>query len=994
MRRIILMLILLVCVVPLVCYTFGQNKIQKSKDYWDVAHTMHFDIYYPAGQNDLGKVLTLLSEESYYYLKDRFKQPLQKRIPIIIYETHQGFQTTNIIYPMLSEGVGGFTESFRNRVVIPFDGSYKKFEEVLIHEMTHAYINDLSDFYFGNKLLRSMNLSLPFWLAEGLPEYNAIEGKNVQNNMYIIDMVLNDNLYPLTQIDGYYAYRLGESFLTFIGEQYGTEMVYRYFFELKMNNDLDAATQKIFSMKFHELELRWHNFLKRKYYPLLANYKVPYENANKLTKHNEEGTYFNYLPRFSPDGQKFVFYSDKKLRTSIYYGSSYGLSPNKLVVTAEKTGDMEEFHFMRNSLSWFPDGSKIAFPVKTSFGDRICIYNVVKKKKVNDIMIPEISTIFELDVSHDGKRIVFAGQKDAMTDIYIYDLITKQLTPITHDCYNDCQPKWSPDDSKIVFTSERALKPTKAKHVFDQLESNIYYYTLSDSSYTQVTFDPYDNYSPMWDKTGKEVLFISERDSVMNYHSIRLDEGTRAVITNTLCGVFEGDLSLNNEQLIYSCFFDGGWDVFTINCPLQNKTYLPYMSCKKVAFQDSFNTTFAIERYAMFGERERPQMLKQKRFSYGMEHDRDSSHVDSTAINTMKAYDKKPSDYDKKPTTTPYKPRFYLDQIWGGIAYASGYGTVGQLQMSVSDLMGNHGFALNIEMAGKIKDSNVIASYLYLPYRIDYGASAFHITDEVIYHYMSDDHYEKERETETGGYVLLRYPFDRFFRMDIENTLCNYEKRVDYWNEDKDVWEQISDKSAFIYAPQLNFIYDNAISSSTGPISGIKAIYWLKKSFSTHEFDYFTQFADIRGYYLLSKRYALAGRLILGHSQGDSPQEFGIKGNNGVRGLEEDVKGDHKVASSLELRFPFLDYFSMAFPLPMTLSQIRGGIFVDAGSTWFGNETFQGIKNGRLRDVKLGFGFGPRLDLYYAVARLDIAWNTDFINYSKPGYYFSFKQEF
>ena len=217
-----LTLALLILVTFVQAYYFGQNKVNAKIEEWSTIQTMHFDIYFPQGEDEFGKLAALMAEESYYYLKEQLKFPITSRIPIIFYRSKAAFQNTNIIYPLLTEEVSGFTESLHNRVVIPFDGSYANLEELLIHELTHAYLNALER--AKEESLASLYSSyIPFWFSEGLPEYFSTLGKKDYNNMFILDMVINDKLPYIENTSGYYAYRLGESFLAFIAETYGPD---------------------------------------------------------------------------------------------------------------------------------------------------------------------------------------------------------------------------------------------------------------------------------------------------------------------------------------------------------------------------------------------------------------------------------------------------------------------------------------------------------------------------------------------------------------------------------------------------------------------------------------------------------------------------------------------------------------------------------------------------------------------------------------------------
>ena len=38
--------------------------------------------------------------------------------------------------PYMQEGIGGVTELFKNRVVIPFEGDYDQFRHVIHHELS------------------------------------------------------------------------------------------------------------------------------------------------------------------------------------------------------------------------------------------------------------------------------------------------------------------------------------------------------------------------------------------------------------------------------------------------------------------------------------------------------------------------------------------------------------------------------------------------------------------------------------------------------------------------------------------------------------------------------------------------------------------------------------------------------------------------------------------------------------------------------------------
>ena len=115
-------------------YYFGRNKIQYNNFEWYVLKTEHFDIYYYPEMRELAEIGAAYAEETYHLLEDKFNHNILRRIPLIFYATHAHFQETNTIPYIVPEGVGGFFEFLKGRVVVPANGSVSQFKRVLRHE--------------------------------------------------------------------------------------------------------------------------------------------------------------------------------------------------------------------------------------------------------------------------------------------------------------------------------------------------------------------------------------------------------------------------------------------------------------------------------------------------------------------------------------------------------------------------------------------------------------------------------------------------------------------------------------------------------------------------------------------------------------------------------------------------------------------------------------------------------------------------------------------
>jgi len=1002
--RYILLLLLLLAAGTSPAYYFGQNKVNLVPEEWSTLQTMHFDIYYPQGEDEFGRVVALMAEETYYTLKDQLTFPIGSRIPVMFYSSKTNFQSTNIIYPLLTEGVGGFTESLRNRVAIPFDGSYSDLEELLAHELTHAYTNALED-GVANALRSMRPTSFPFWFSEGLPEYLSIGGESDYNNMFILDMVVNDKLPPLQNLGGYYAYRLGESFLAYLARSYGKDKVTEYYYTLRSSNGLDNATKKVFGLEFDDLESRWRYQLKRDFYPLVESQGIPVENLEKRSDSKKKGAYFNLMPRFSPDGSRYVWFSSAESRYSVWMGSLHGLSEPRRILKGEATGNIEEFHYFRSNLSWFPDNRRVAFAAKTANGDRIHILDVDRRKIVRSIAPAGMSAIYELDVAPDGRSLVFAGQQGMRCDLFLMDLESENLTRITDDLYNDLQPRFTPDGQSVVFASERSRDPeTKRRGLFANLNRNIFSLDLAGGELTQQTFEKKDCSFPQVDAKGQNLYYINSDGGVSNIFALDLKGGGRAKVTSVLSGVYSADLSPDSRHLLLANYFDGAWDIYFKDRSLDTLRFSAYPAPRTVALEDSLLAGIDLGELDRYGKREAvkprrvnpaagfatrdPFLTEFPYFEYTAE--------DSLLLQRDFSYDDRPQTKDNPPEVKPYRERFSLDSLWGGLAYSPAVGTIGYVELSMSDMMGDHGIGINAGVSGKLEESNLALTYLYLRQRMDYGIGVFNLNDEYFFREVvpgpNNDIWYRYRERQSGGYFLLRYPFSRFLRLEFDQMVY---QRGSYLYQLGDSLEvELANDLDLVYSPGFRLVHDNALYGSTGPLLGWRLYYDLNTTINDGKIDYVTNYLDWRSYTLFSKRYSIALRGIAGISTGPNHQRFSLGGYYGIRAYGDNLSGSKKAVLTAELRFPFFEYIDMAFPLPLTIPNIRGSIFAELGTVFDDFDNFQPFDGSKLKDLKLGYGFGPRLDLGYVILALDVTWLTDLETNSKPTFYISLSEDF
>ncbi|RPI70334.1 MAG: hypothetical protein EHM47_12290, partial [Ignavibacteriales bacterium] len=274
-------------------YYFGRNKVQYEKFDWKILKTEHFDIYYYDEMLDVAEIGATYAEEIYEELKVKMNHVVTRRIPLIFYNTHLHFQQTNTTPGFIPEGVGGFFEFLKGRVVIPSTGSLHDFRHVIRHELVHVFMT--------NKVYRVLvdhrepaDVLPPLWFVEGLAEYMSTE-VDAQAEMVMRDAVLNNYFVGIDDIYNIYGtflmYKEGQSFLEFVEDEYGKEKVPLMLENFWMFSNFTKVIEFTLGKSIEDIDNDWLYYLKKKYYPLMEN-RTPLENASK--KITEEG--FNFSP--------------------------------------------------------------------------------------------------------------------------------------------------------------------------------------------------------------------------------------------------------------------------------------------------------------------------------------------------------------------------------------------------------------------------------------------------------------------------------------------------------------------------------------------------------------------------------------------------------------------------------------------------------------------------------------------------------------------------
>lgn len=927
---------------------YGRNKITGTDQEWWVIHSPHFDVYYEEGTESVAESTAVIAEREIRLLGDTFDYLPSEPIPVIVYRSPARFRMTTLIAQELGEGIGGFTEYYKGRIAVPFEGIWSDYRHVLAHELNHAFVYDM---LYHRELTDIISSRAPLWVMEGLAEYTSL-GWDTASEIEFRDMVINNTIATVGELSrrqDYLVYREGQAIYHFMVQRYGEERYHDFVRHMRNRQGIDGSMQAAFDMTVDQFSDRFIEWARETYWAEVANGESPSDIGTPVMQ--GEGKRASRLslagPIVSPDGSSVAGCEYHRARFSGVVRSAVdGEEISRLV---EGGGVSEEsVSPMYRSMAFSPGSDSVAVAFHRQVSDGV---------KISSLLGEPLELDFDFELIRDpvwdpnGGRIAFSALEDGDLEIWMYDIAKEELSRLSNNYQGEFDLWWGASGIWCV-SEEPSLNQRSILCWQPDGTSEVVHTCYEDIS------------SPV--ETPEGVMFISSEHGQPDFFLIQND---------TMPPVRLTDLYMTPDFPSYAD--SSGIVLFQSRDWSGNGLFVAHgLDSRRADAPDSVHTCG-----------DRPSVP-------------DSSGVSFTPENWR---------------ISPYQPSFTLDQVSANAGFDSYAGLTGSSYFLFSDILALHQLGVLANFSGQVTDMDAAVTYSNLSNRIQTGGAVYRFADR----YVFDDAYERSeyvRDINLGASLGAQYPFTRALRTGF-STSYRRVSREGLWSNDMLFRENI-------FTVRANLVYDNALWGAVGPRVGNRMS--VDFDYAPGLWDnpqYFTSMFDVRNYTWISSEVTLATRLAGGISFGEDKQTFFLGGalphrrsTGDVEGVGDlyqfyasyadllrgwdyvSLNGTRYAVASAEVRFPVLNYLSLAAPIPMSFYRGRGVIFTDLGFVSHDLRTFNGATTSggyKLKDLKLSIGTGFRLNIGYFVLKSDIAWRTDLSGISrKPEYYFTLSTEF
>ncbi len=509
--------------------TFGKNRVQYKKRFYQFYRYDDFDVYFYAGEEKMSKRISEIAKEEIKKAENFFGYGLQKRLIFIVYKKLSDFRESNIGFDTQNENsnIGGSTKIIDNKVLVFYENVQKNLRQEIRAGIYKLLINEI--IYSGNfrqRLTNSALINLPDWYIEGLVSYLSEEWTPEIEDQ-IRDGFESGRYKNINHLIGNEARIAGYSFWYFISDIYGKNIIPNILYVTRLNKSTEAGFRSLLGISVKGLTPEWKEYYKERF--KLEKLETEQHQGAKLLKSKKHRKWREL--KTDPHKRYISYIKHKKGRYAICI---YDTKKKKRKIIRRKGHPLEQItDYSQPVTAWHPGGQIFSFITEEYGWLYIYDYNL-DRKKLTRKRLSYFDKVLSFAYSDDGYSLVLSGVKNGQSDIYVYVLPANSHIRITNDLADDLNPVFTEKSQKIVFSSNRkdtSLNSTSEDnaHTYDLFEYN---YKQRAETLTRITNTPYINeHFPQYLSKNKYLL-LSDKNGIQNIYTASFDSTISNVDTS------------------------------------------------------------------------------------------------------------------------------------------------------------------------------------------------------------------------------------------------------------------------------------------------------------------------------------------------------------------------------------------------------------------------------------------------------------------------------
>src|SRR5450432_332934 len=504
---------------------FGKNRLQFKKFKWKYYQTTNFNTYFSEGGEPLGKFVCQLAEKELPGIEQFVEYGLQRRANIVIYNTYNDLEQSNIGLNLDWQTTGGITKLVNNKMVVYYNGDHNNLRLQIRQGLARILVenilfgDDLGEFAANQALL-----DLPQWLTDGYINYVA-ENWNTELDDQLKSAILSGrytNFYNLAFEKPDLA---GHAFWYYFANRYKKENVTYFLYLARVYRNTNTAALRICKKKFKDVLQDFMTEEEEIYEKdIRGRRNFPKGLISVVEQVDDNRDFFHFSPNPSPRSQTYAVVEFVRGQYCVVLHENF-VNRKVLMKSGIRTNDKKlQPHYPL--IAWDPKGTRLAVIYYKEGKIHLFVYDIVShyKRVVTELDFDQIQ---DMKYMLDNNTLLLSAVKNGQSDIFEYHLGTGTEEQITNDVYDDLDASFVtfPNKTGIIYSSNR---PSGAAHTGDTVlpSDNRYNIFLVDNwnksefkQISQLTHLKYGNGRYPTQYNNFHFTFISDENGISNRYA-------------------------------------------------------------------------------------------------------------------------------------------------------------------------------------------------------------------------------------------------------------------------------------------------------------------------------------------------------------------------------------------------------------------------------------------------------------------------------------------
>ena len=908
--------------------TFGHNRLQYKVFDWKFYGSENFEVYFYGEGSRNARLAAKYLEEEYLSLTDMLGYAPYSKIKIFLYNSHTDLLQSNVGINENNYTIEGQTNFVKSQVEVAYPGTHEGFKQELRYKVSNLIVNDMM--YGGSLADMFQNaylLNLPTWFIEGAALYVA-EGWSIEMDDYVRTAFQDKKVKKLSRYSGKDAAVMGQSIWNFIAVKYGRSNVSNILNLTRIIRNEESSISNTLGLPFKVFLQEWQQFYMEMGNQVADSYVMP-DDTLKVVNKNRKDYLFNAV-RVSPNGNLLAYARNHDGKHTVFIKNLYTGKERKVKTFGRKLINQEVDESIP-LLSWKDDNTLgIVGPKRGAL--YLWLYEVSSKSMLRQDL-SRFNQVNSFNFNEGGSVAVLSADMNGQSDIFLLSLRRNAVKRVTNDIFDDNYPRFIPNTTAIVFSSNRTTDTLRVGQVDlgDIKENhNLFAYDVDTSRLMlkRITNTISKDIYPL-PIDANSIYYLSDQKGIYNLFKYSIKDSIYTQVTNYNSSIEDYDYIAEHNLLSFTMADNGKLYPFVDNtAELVHNIFTPATRRQEIAnakyvsellqqrrnkaesealddeeeeatedeveeividlselefdLEDSLSATSLIDPadFQIAQDDEANGLIDTDNYVFDTEVEEEVSTQTSFLARLRQSH-----NTSSIQGPFPYFPRFSADNFslsWV-VDPLMGFGV--QAEMGMNDMLEDH--KINgglVASTGNLRTGKVYAEYQYLKYLLD-----FHVRyDRSSLLYLWQDENQspqlsyKQRYIKNAVTVGASYPFSVNSRI----TFSPYFVQTRYI--DLNIAAQLNNPNA---GPETNvrenyaggkmeFVFDNTTLNGLNLFEGTRGVARLshyqgidyqEKSFANVEL-------DIRHYQKIHRELIFATRVFMGHFFGQAPKRYMLGG--------------------------------------------------------------------------------------------------------------------